>query len=143
MLYDLSKPYDKQRFEAKLSRIKANGGIVELTEKKQRTANQNRYLHLLIGVVAMDTGNTIEYTKETYYKKLVNSSIFVVEKIDPYLGKVEILRSTRTLTKEEMSASIDKFKRWGESEGFAMPDITDSATLAEIEMQMSRMINFI
>lgn len=70
MLYNLSIPLDRERFAARANALLQKGSVVELTEKTLRTHNQNSYLHLIIGVVAMEVGVTLEYAKKEYFKKL-------------------------------------------------------------------------
>lgn len=139
MLYDLRKDLDAKRLLAKLDSDMKHGALVEYGRKTQRTPNQNRYLHLIIGVVAMETGNTLEYTKEVYFKRLVNAASFVREKEDPFLGKVQVLRSTRDLTVEETASTIDRFTRWAAENGIYIPAPEDEARLRDLEIEMGRM----
>ena len=139
MQYNLSSELDKQRFITRAGSLIKKGAIIELVERAQRTKLQNNYLHLILGVVAMETGNTIEYTKQEYFKRLVNGPIFVQEKEDRFLGKVTILRSSTDLTKEEMSTAIDRFQRWAAENGIYIPDPADEARLRDIEIEMGRL----
>ena len=139
MQYNLATDLDQERFVNRANALLQKGVIVELTEKTFRSPNQNRYLHLLIGVVAMDTGVGLEYAKREYFKKLVNKDIFVIKKSDRFAGEVEDLRSSADLTIEEMSMAIDRFKRWGAENGFYMPTPDDTSLLKEIEIEMGRL----
>lgn len=139
MTYDLSKELDKSRFQARCDSLVRKGAVAELTERTFRSSSQNRYLHLIIGVVAMETGNTLAYTKEEYFKRLVNPAIFVTEKEDRFIGKVTVLRSSATLTKEEMSLAIDRFRQWAAENGIFIPEPGDEQRLREMEIEMSRM----
>lgn len=139
MLYNLSTELDRQRFQAKTELLLKRGVVVELTEKMQRTRAQNNYLHLLIGVVAMETGNTLAYCKEVYFKRIANPQLFVQHHTDTLAGEVEILRSSADLSKEEMQEAIDRFKRWGADNGFYLPNPGDESLLQAIELEMSRM----
>ena len=143
MRYNLATELDTLRFDRRVASLKAKGASVDLTEPTQRTKGQNSYLHLLLGVVAMDTGNTLAYVKEWYYKRLVNAPLYCVETEDPYLGTVETLRSSADLTKEEMAESIDRFKRWGNENGFYMPEAGDETLLDAIEAEMARMKQYL
>lgn len=138
MKYDLTSELDRQRFIARARKLLEKGGFVELRECTARTLSQNAYLHLLLGVVALDTGNDLQYVKTWYFKKIVNPDLFVVKKQDRLIGEVEVLRSTATLTKEETSVAIDRFKRWGNENGFYMPEPGDESLLREIEIEMGR-----
>ena len=138
MQYDLATEFQRKAFLARVDSLLEKGAVVEMTEKTFRTNNQNNYLHLLIGVVAMETGNTLEYTKEVYFKKHLNPDIFVVVKEDKFLGKALVLRSSADLTIEEMSTAIDRFKRWGAENGIYMPNPGDESLLREIAIEMGR-----
>lgn len=139
MIYDLRSPLDQERFRTKALALLNKGVAVELTEKTGRTSNQNRYLHVILGVVAMETGNTLDYTKQEYFKRLVNPGIFVVEKEDKFAGKVSVLRSSRELTVEEMRVAIDRFQRWAAENGIYIPEPGDEERLRDIEIEMGRL----
>ena len=138
MTYDLSQTLDRERFRTRCFYLISKGAAVDLTERTFRSTSQNRYLHLLIGLVALEVGESVEYVKETYFKGLVNPSTFIVAKEDKLAGKVETLRSSADLTKEEMSTAIDRFKMWGRQQGWVMPDPGDTEILRQLEIEMSR-----
>lgn len=139
MTYDLRNSLDRERFRTKALSLMDKGAAVELTEKTGRTSNQNRYLHAILGVVAIDTGNTLDFTKQEYFKRLVNPDVFVVEIQDKLAGKVSVLRSTRDLTVEEMRVAIDRFQRWAAENGIYIPEPGDEDRLREIEIEMGRL----
>lgn len=139
MQYNLATDLDQERFVNRANALLQKGVVVELTEKTFRSPNQNRYLHLLIGVVAMETGVGLEYAKREYFKKLVNKDLFVIKKSDRFAGEIEDLRSSADLTIEEMSMAIDRFKRWGYENGFYMPSPEDTSLLKAIEIEMGRL----
>ena len=143
MTYDLSQTLDRERFRTRCFFLISKGAAVDLTERTFRSTSQNRYLHLLIGLVALEVGESVEYVKETYFKRLVNPSTFIVAREDKLAGKVETLRSSADLTKEEMSTAIDRFKTWGRLQGWAMPDPGDTEILRQLEIEMSRQNRYI
>lgn len=143
MQYDLSSDFQRKAFLARVDNLMDKGAVVELTEKAFRSLNQNRYLHLLIGVVAMETGNTLEDAKTYYFKKVVNPDLFQVYVKDNMGNTIDRLRSTAELTKEEMSMAIDRFKRWGAENGIYMPNPDDASLLREIEVEMGRMKSYL
>lgn len=139
MIYDLSKPLDREKFKMRVNHLFAKGKQVELLEKTFRSLRQNAYLHCLLGILAIDQGLTIDYVKEFYYKRLVNPDIFLITKEDKILGKVEILRSSKELTKEEMRNSIDKLRNWASSElGCYLPSADEESLLQQAEMEIQR-----
>lgn len=139
MIYDLSKPLDREKFKMRVNHLFAQGKQVELIDKTFRSLRQNAYLHCLLGILALDQGLTIDYVKEYYYKRLVNPDIFIVIKEDRIIGKVETLRSSKDLTKEEMSKSIDKLRNWASSElGCYLPSADEESLLQQAEMEIQR-----
>ena len=143
MVYDLSSDFQRKSFLARMDNLMEKGAVVELTEKAFRSPNQNRYLHLLIGVVAIETGNTLEDAKTFYFKKVVNPDLFQVYVKDKMGNTIDRLRSTAELTKEEMSTAIDRFKRWGAENGIYMPNPDDVSLLKAIEIEMGRMKSYL
>ena len=143
MLYDLTSEMQRKSFLARIDKLIEKGAVVEMTEKAFRSPNQNRYLHLLIGVVAIETGNTMEDAKTYYFKKVVNPDLFQVYVKDNMGNTIDRLRSTAELTKEEMSIAIDRFKRWGAENGIYMPNPEDIHLLKEIEVEMGRMKSYL
>lgn len=139
MQYDLSRELDIERFVTRANALLQKRCVVDLTEKTIRTPNQNRYLHLLIGIVAMETGVTLDYAKREYFKRLVNKDLFVVKVKDRFAGEVDTIRSSADLNKEEMSMAIDRFKRWGAENGWYLPNPDDESLLKEIEIEMGRL----
>ena len=143
MLYDLSSDFQRKAFLARVDNLMEKGTVVELTEKAFRSPNQNRYLHLLIGVVAIETGNTLEDAKKWYFKETCNPDLFHVQHRDKMGNCIDHIRSTAELTKEEMSTAIDRFKRWGAENGIYMPNPDDASLLKAIEIEMGRMKSYL
>ena len=143
MLLDLNNALDLEKFKAKVAKCLRDKPVVELCEKTPRTSSQNRYLHLLIGLVAIEVGVTLDYAKEEYFKKLINKDIFCVDVEDKFCGRVCRLRSSADLTKEETSIAIDRFKQWGREQGMYMPEPNDAELLRMIEVEMGRMRRYL
>lgn len=138
MQYDLTSDFQRKAFLSRVDNLLERGVVVELTEKTIRTRGQNNYLHLLIGCVAMETGNTIEDTKRWYFKEVCNPDLFHTQHFDKLGNCIDSIRSTADLTKEEMSMAIDRFKRWGYENGIYMPNPGDESLLREIAIEMGR-----
>ena len=144
MIYDLSKPLDREKFKLRVNHLFAQGKQVELVEKTKRSLSQNSYLHVILGILAIDQGETIEYVKENYYKRLVNPDLFILHKEDRILGRVDVLRSSRDLTKEEMSSSIERLRNWASKElGCYLPSADEESLLKEAEMEIQRYRSYI
>lgn len=138
MLYDLHNELDRQRATKRWEYLLQRNAVVDLTEHVQRTNSQNAYLHVLLGLLAMEFGERIEYVKQNYYKELVNPALFVVRKDDRFMGQRVELRSSRDLTKEEMTESIDRLKVWAAEQGIFLPNADEKEFLARIEAEMRR-----
>lgn len=145
MRYDGTNALHAAQARAKLEKMIRDGKVFDLTEKKpQRTLNQNSYLHVLISYFACQTGNTAEWVKREYYKKLVNPALFIRERDDPFTGHVKYLRSSADLTTEEMALSIDRFRSWAsESAGIYLPSSEEGRLISLMEMEIERNKNFI
>lgn len=140
MIYNLSNDFDRQRFKVRCNALYKQGGVVDLTAKKeQRTIPQNRYLHLILGWFAIETGNTLGFVKQEYFKRYINPDLFVVEIDDKHLGKVSVLRSSRDLNTAEMTTAIERFRNWSSAEaGVYLPSPDEQAFLQSIEIEMLR-----
>ena len=138
MQYDLTSDFQRKAFLSRVDNLLEKGCLVELTEKAVRTKGQNNYLHLLLGVVAMETGNTLADVKEYYFKEICNSDLFHRQHFDKLGNCIDSVRSSADLTKEEMSMAIDRFKRWGAENGIYMPNPGDESLLREIAIEKDR-----
>lgn len=143
MLYDLSNELSRKQFSTRVKHLWAKGCIVELTDKSRRTLNQNSYLHAILGVLAMETGNSLEVVKLEIFKKRVNPDLFVRTKRDPVLGDIEVVRSSRDLTKEEMSIAIDRYQKFCAENGVFLPEPGDEELLRQIEFEMGRAAKYL
>ena len=141
MIYNLSSPLDQQSARTRLDLLIKRQVLIELSEKKpRRSISQNSYLHLLLGYFASQTGNTLEWVKEQYYKKWCNADIFVREKFDSLTNSPQrYLRSSAELTTEEMSLSIERFRNWSaDTAGIYLPDAHSEAEIAALQVEVER-----
>lgn len=145
MVYDTSNPLDKANFLLRAKKLAESGKIIELTEKKpRRSLPQNRYLHVLLAYFGTQTGNTLEWVKQQYYKKLVNPDLFIREKEDKYLGKIKVLRSSADLDTSEFSLSIERFRNWASQEaGIYLPSADEYIIIQQMEIEIERNKEFL
>ena len=140
MVYDTSNPLDKANFLLRAKKLAESGKVIELTEKKpRRSLPQNKYLHVLLAYFGTQTGNTLEWVKQQYYKKLVNPDLFIREKEDKYLGKIKVLRSSADLDTSEFSLSIERFRNWASQEaGIYLPSADEYIIIQQMEIEIER-----
>lgn len=140
MIYNTSNPLDKANFLLRAKKLAESGVIVDLTEKKpRRSLPQNKYLHVILAYFGTQTGNTLEWVKQQYYKKLVNPDLFIREKEDKYLGKIKVLRSSADLDTAEMSLSIERFRNWAAQEaGIYIPSADEAILIQQMEIEIER-----
>lgn len=140
MIYNTSNPLDKANFLLCTKKLAESGKVIELTEKKpRRSLPQNKYLHVLLAYFGTQTGNTLEWVKQQYYKKLVNPDLFIREKEDKYLGKIKVLRSSADLDTGEFSLSIERFRNWASQEaGFYLPSADEYIIIQQMEIEIER-----
>ena len=139
MIYDLSNALHLESFKLRCNALVKKRVIVELTERKpRRTSQQNRYLYVIIGLLASELGESTEYVKEQYFKRLCNPEIFIRTKEDQFRGNIEVVRTTSDLDTAEMSTAIDRFRNWAATEGYYLPSPEDDAMLAMAEREIIR-----
>ena len=140
MVYYTSNPLDNANFLLRAKKLAERGKIVELTEKKpRRSLPQNKYLHVILAYFGAQTGNTLEWVKQQYYKKLVNPDLFIREKKDKYLGRIKVLRSSADLDTAEMCLSIERFRNWAAQEaGIYIPSADEAILIQQMEIEIER-----
>lgn len=140
MIYNTSNPLDKANFLLRTKKLAESGVIVDLTEKKpRRSLPQNKYLHVILAYFGAQTGNTTEWVKQQYYKKLVNPDLFIREKEDKYLGRIKVLRSSADLDTSEFSLSIERFRNWAAQEaGIYIPSADEAMLVQQMEIEIER-----
>lgn len=145
MIYNLSSPLDKANFLLRTKKLAESGVIVDLTEKKpRRSLPQNKYLHVILAYFGTQTGNTLEWVKQQYYKKLVNPDLFIREKEDKYLGRIKVLRSSADLDTSEFSLSIERFRNWAAQEaGIYIPSADEAILIQQMEIEIERNKEFL
>lgn len=144
MLYDLADGYGRERFKKRVEAMLAGQPLVELTDCTRRTGQQNKYLHVCLGIVAVETGETLDYVKQFYFKRLCNRAVFCREKRDTVTGcMVEVLRSSSELTTTEMTAAIDRFRDWSARQGWYIPSPDEEHLLRRAMAEISRAEKFL
>ena len=145
MIYDTSNPLDKANFLLRTKKLAESGKIIELTEKKpRRSLPQNKYLHVLLAYFGTQTGNTLEWVKQQYYKKLVNPDLFIREKEDKYLGNIKVIRSSADLDTSEFSLSVERFRNWASQEaGIYLPSSDEYIIIQQMEIEIERNKDYI
>ena len=145
MIYNLSSPLDKANFLLRTKKLAESGVIVDLTEKKpRRSLPQNKYLHVILAYFGAQTGNTLEWVKQQYYKKLVNPDLFIREKEDKYLGRIKMLRSSADLDTSGFSLSIERFRNWAAQEaGIYIPSADEAILIQQMEIEIERNKEFL
>ena len=133
MNFDLTNKEDRRRFVRRANSLLKNQRTnISLVDESNRTTNQNRYLHILCRILAVETGTTESYAKQVYFKELANEDIFVQTTKDPLSNKlIKIIRSSRDITLNEMRRAISNFIRWAAEQGYALPEanINDAGEL--------------
>ena len=145
MWYDGSNPLHAEQSRVQLEKLLNDKEVFELTKKSHRRSNnQNKYLHVILAYFGCETGNTMKWVKEKYYKELVNPDIFIIKKQDKYLGETKELRSSSDLNMEEMTTSITRFRNWASAEcGIYLPSADEERLLQLMEIEVNRNKEFI
>lgn len=139
-IYNTAQPLQREQFLTKANYLAEKGRVVEIKERKpQRSLASNAYLHVILAYFGSQTGNTLEYVKTYYYKRLCNKDIFLRTKDDEYLGQIEYLRSSASLSQEEMTLSIERFRNWSAQEaGIYIPSGEEWPGIVEMHKEIAR-----
>lgn len=140
MIYDFGKQFDIERAKKRLDSLIERRAVVDITDKSRFTVSQNSYLHVCIGIVALETGVTLEYAKQKYFKRIVNREMFYIGKFtDPVTGEeCGKWRSTASLTKEEMTLALDRWRDWAARQGWYIPTPEEHAAILQAKIEMDK-----
>jgi hypothetical protein len=137
MKYNLKNPLEMVKAQEELARLTHLGELVELKKvAKRRSLPQNRYLHLLLGAFATHFGYTKEEAKLIY--KELNAGLYKYDK-----NGRSFYKSSRQLTKEEMTKSIEAFRAYSAMYDYPLPEATDQGWLLNIENTMEQMEQYL
>lgn len=144
-LYDTAQSYDAQRVRQRLEFLIGKGRLVDLTDRSRRCTAQNSYMHVCIGIVAMETGYPMDYVKDEWFKKLVNPQTFRDGEIrDPYTGQtVTRWRSSSSLSTEEMTLCVDRWRHWAAQQGWYIPSPEEEAMIRQAAAEIDRQRQFL
>lgn len=112
----------------------------ELTRKKvPKTYSQLKYAHLIMGWFALEYGETVEYIKLEYFKKLVNKDIFEFDFVNHKTGEVRVgYKSLANVSKTELTLAINRFRDYASKEaGIYLPEPNDLVILRQIEIEIN------
>lgn len=145
MWYNLKNGLELQKFRDRCVELQNRGSIVELVEKKPKSLQQLKYLHLMLSYFGLQYGYSLEETKTHFYKLSVNKDIFLREGTDRFTGEIyTYLRSSADLTQDEMSKSIDEFRKWAKEEaGFDFPSSDEYIALLHIRHDLANNQNYL
>lgn len=150
MLFAYSNPYDRDKFLTYCKKIADKWGagrvkaVEVLMKRPQRSMSQNSYLHVCLGYFAACTGDTVEWVKEEYFKKLCNPQIFVRERVDKFLGAVKYTRSSADLDRAEMTLAIERFRNWSASvAGIYIPAPEEQGALLAAMQEIDKYSDFV
>jgi len=115
MIYRLKEQRDKERFIKRVNELVETDKTIDLSEKRaKRSIDQNSYLHVIIGLLGIETGHTLEEAKQLIKFKC---PFMNYKKKDAYF-----LRSTTELNTKEMTELIDWLRNWSSKElGLYLP----------------------
>lgn len=145
MIYNLSDSFEREQFTTRAKFLSEKGTVVELTEKRQRSLNQNNYLHAALGFFALQVGLPLQEVKEVYFKAECSPDIFLRTRQDDILVKERhFLRSSSELTTEEMSVAIDRFLRFASDKaGIYIPPSDEYIAVQRMQHEVQKNSRFL
>lgn len=131
MIYDSSSPTEAGKALDYLLTLTKRGNVIEVKKvNPKRSTQQNSYLHLLLGLYAMETGHRLEEAK-VIYKRYANPELFVYKKDNMYF-----LRSSADLDVAEMTKSIDRFREFAAEQNIDLPSAMTPEEMRSIANRM-------
>lgn len=139
MIFDLSTNDGWKSLMEEIQYHRDKGHKLNITKVSgNRTISQNAYLHLILGWFALYTGYSMEEVKLDIFKRTCNSAIFRVIHTSKSGIPVYSVRSTRELTKEEMSVAIERFRNYSANNGLYLPSAEEKAFLDHIKNELEK-----
>lgn len=140
MIYDLSNPYDVQKFREKGKQLLSEHSVVELTRKtNKRSLAQNSYLHVLLGYFASEFGYTMEEVKFDIFKKKCNPDLFLHKRRNKRGFEVTYVRSSTELDKAQMTIAIERFRNYSSAVcGLYLPEPNEYRALIFAQQQIEQ-----
>jgi hypothetical protein len=145
MIYNPENPLEIKQAIEKINHLIKTGKRFELKAKNdRRSISQNSYLHLVLTWFSIETGYTLEETKQDVFKKHVNPTLFYEGEHE---GKIKGLvvdrwRSTSSLDTAELTLAIDRFRDFSSIElGIYLPEPSDLALIQQMEKEISKHSN--
>lgn len=137
MIYQTENALQRHRAIDKFKKLLEKQATIEIIEKKpKRTYKQNRYLHLILGFFSLETGYTLEETKQEIFKKIVNPSLFYEGEVGEIVP-IQRWRSSASLDTSEMTIAIEKFRDYSSSQaGIYLPSPDEKEFLNSIEIEL-------
>lgn len=137
-IFNLNSDLAVQRFDLWTAKMKAEKKRVRVEDLEPKSLGQNAYIHLIFAYVALETGYTKEWVKQTLFKQVVNRQIFVIEKVNEQNGEIyTVVRSWATVTKDEATLSINRFIEYVKVEGgLDIPDPTNKQDISYIQQEV-------
>ena len=118
MVFNLNNPYDVQKFDEYIVKLRQQKAVVDVKKKHpNRSLAQNSYLHVLLGYFACQYGCSIEYAKNEYFKNECNRDLFIEERTTKNGEVIQDWRSTAELDTAQMTMAIERFRNWSASVG--------------------------
>lgn len=143
-LYDLDNDFDLIKFEEQYHRLRERGGWVELKAKHpSRSLSQNKYLHLLLGYFASYFGCSLDEVKVDIFKRTCNADMFNTTRKDNRGIERVVLRSSASLTTDEMTTAITRFRNFSASEGLYLPEPNEKGYIMYAEQQVEKYKEFL
>ena len=140
MIYNLKTPSGITQFKQKVdflldSAKKAKTSYIQLEKIRQlRSSSQNSYLHLILGLYALEAGFRMREIKEDLWKRDICRDIFIVEK-----NGIMVCRSSADLNTKEMTICIERLRNYASDNGVCyLPAPNETEQLRSLEQHLQQ-----
>lgn len=140
MIFNLNNPYDVQKFDDYVAKMRRQCAVVELKKRHpQRSLAQNSYLHVILSYFACVYGCSMEYVKSEYFKKVCNPDLLLTKRTTKIGEVITDTRSTSELDTAQMTLAIERFRNWSASvAGIYLPSPSEGEAMVYIEQMVEQ-----
>ena len=141
----MKNEYQLLKYDECVNKLREERAVVEVKKRlPNRTPSQNKYLHVLIDYFASEYGCSRDEAKIDFYKRTCNRDLFERKTVNKRGREVTRLRSSSSLTTDEMSLSIDRFRNWSVAQaGIYLPAANEHQMLIYAQQEIENNREFI
>lgn len=146
MVFNIANEKGVRDAKSYLNHLQSEGLTIEIKPwKPRRSLRQNSFLHLTLSILAIELGETLEYTKQVIFKEIINNELFQYDRVNPKTNISRVAwKSTRDLTTAEMTSAIERLRDYSNVElGIYLPSADEKDSISDMEVYVKNNNQFL